>query len=142
MRITFVSGAARLRTNDFIKDLGFDGTSQYKMYSTTDNKRVYLFKRVEGYWEEVGGAKNITSVNEAEVNARLYPNPTTGNLTIEAEGMNHISVFNLMGQMVYDMDVNTDNMTLDMSQFNTAGMYLVRINTANGVKTERVTVTK
>lgn len=142
MKITFVSGAARLRTNDFIKDLGFDGTSQYKMYSTTDNKRVYLFKRVEGYWEEVGGAKNITSVNEAEVNARLYPNPTTGNLIIEAEGMNHISVFNLMGQMVYDMDVNADNMTLDMSQLNTAGMYLVRINTVNGVKTERVTVTK
>lgn len=143
--ITFYTGGAvRIRNTKYVEDMGFE-SNQFDVFSATSQKRLYLYKEVEGYWtagERPSRDNEITAVSENEVNARLYPNPTTGNLTIEAEGMNHISVFNLMGQMVYDMDVDTDNMTLDMSQFNTAGMYLVRINTANGVKTERVTVTK
>lgn len=142
--ITFYNdGQVRVRNTSYIEDMGY-GNNVFDVWSSTNQKKLYLFKEVEGYWTEGTPDRGdaVTAVNETEFSTRLYPNPTTGNLTIEAEGMNHISVFNLMGQMVYDMDVDTDNMTLDMSQFNTAGMYLVRINTANGVKTERVTVTK
>lgn len=143
--ITFYNdGQVRVRNTSYLEDMGF-GNNVFDVWSVTSQKKLYIFKRVEGYWTAGQAPERndaITAVSENEINAKLYPNPTTGNLTIEAEGMNHISVFNLMGQMVYDMDVDTDNMTLDMSQFNTAGMYLVRINTVNGVKTERVTVTK
>lgn len=142
--ITFYNdGQVRVRNTSYIEDMGY-GNNVFDVWSSTNQKKLYLFKEVEGYWTEGTPDRGdaVTAVNETEFSTRLYPNPTTGNLIIEAEGMNHISVFNLMGQMVYDMDVDTDNMTLDMSQFNTAGMYLVRINTANGVKTERVTVTK
>lgn len=142
--ITFYNdGQVRVRNTSYIEDMGY-GNNVFDVWSSTNQKKLYLFKKVEGYWTEGTPDRGdaVTAVNETEFSTRLYPNPTTGNLIIEAEGMNHISVFNLMGQMVYDMDVDTDNMTLDMSQFNTAGMYLVRINTVNGVKTERVTVTK
>ena len=143
--ITFYNdGQVRVRNTSYLEDMGF-GNNVFDVWSVTSQKKLYIFKRVEGYWTAGQAPERndaITAVSENEINAKLYPNPTTGNLIIEAEGMNHISVFNLMGQMVYDMDVDTDNMTLDMSQFNTAGLYLVRINTANGVKTERVTVTK
>jgi len=69
----------------------------------------------------------------------LFPNPTTDNVTIQAEGMSHITVTSVLGQVVYDADVNGDEMVLNMGQFN-AGMYMVRINTANGVVVKRVTV--
>ena len=43
--------------------------------------------------------------------------------------------------MVYDADVNADELELNMAQFNT-GVYVVRIVTENGVSTQRVTVVK
>ena len=78
-------------------------------------------------------------VIENEANVALFPNPTNGNVTIQAEGMTHITVASVLGQVVYDADVNADEMVLNMGQFN-AGMYMVRINTANGVVVKRVTV--
>ena len=69
----------------------------------------------------------------------LFPNPTKGNVTIQAEGMSHITVVSVLGQVVYDAEVNADELVLNMAQFN-AGMYMVRINTANGVVVKRVTV--
>ncbi len=78
-------------------------------------------------------------VIENEANVALFPNPTNGNVTIQAEGMTHITVASVLGQVVYDADVNGDEMIINMGQFN-AGMYMVRINTANGVVVKRVTV--
>ena len=80
-------------------------------------------------------------VNENSIVTALFPNPTTGNVTIQAMGMNHITVVNAIGQVVYDIDLRADEYTLDMGQFN-AGLYLVRIATVNGVTTKRVTVVK
>ncbi|MBR1514080.1 MAG: T9SS type A sorting domain-containing protein, partial [Bacteroidales bacterium] len=49
------------------------------------------------------------------------------------------TVVNALGQVVYDADVNANEVVLNMAQFN-AGMYMVRINTENGVVVKRVTV--
>ena len=71
----------------------------------------------------------------------IYPNPTDGNVTIQAKGMTHITVANSLGQVVYDADVNADMTQLNLGQFK-AGLYIVRINSEVGVTTERVTVVK
>ena len=71
----------------------------------------------------------------------LYPNPTSGNVKIEAEGMNHITVFSVLGQVVYDAQVEGNETMLNMAQFN-AGVYVVRVNTVNGIMTKRVTVVR
>jgi hypothetical protein len=81
------------------------------------------------------------SVDENEVINSIYPNPTSGDLHINAEGMTHITVFNAMGQMVYNQDVNGDEMILNMAQYE-AGVYMVRIDTANGSSVKRITVVK
>ena len=65
--------------------------------------------------------------------------PTKGNVTIQASGMNHITVVSVLGQVVFDTEVNADEYTLNMAQFN-KGMYMVRVNTANGMTVKRVTV--
>jgi len=69
----------------------------------------------------------------------LFPNPTNGNVTIQAAGMSHVTVVSVLGQVVYESDVDADELTINMGQFN-AGLYMVRINTANGVVVKRVTV--
>ena len=83
---------------------------------------------------------NVTSVEE-NGEARIYPNPTNGNVTIEANGMNHITVVSALGQVVYDVDVEGEQMSLNMSQFH-AGVYVVRIHTNDGMSVKRITVVK
>ena len=78
-------------------------------------------------------------MNEQSDNVALFPNPTKGNVTIQASGMNHITVVSVLGQVVFDTEVNADEYTLNMAQFN-KGMYMVRVHTANGMTVKRVTV--
>ena len=82
----------------------------------------------------------VTGIDELD-NVALYPNPTNSNVTIEAAGMRHITVMSVLGQVVYDAEVNSDQVILNMSQYN-VGVYVVRIVTANGVGTRRVTVVR
>ena len=83
--------------------------------------------------------KNSTDVNEFSVKASLYPNPTNGNVTIEAEGLQRLTVVNELGQVVYDAEVSSDNETLNMSQFG-VGVFMIRIYTENGMGVKRVSV--
>ena len=85
--------------------------------------------------------KNSTDVNEFGVKASIYPNPTNGNVTIEAEGMQRLMVMNELGQVVYDAEVSSDTETLNMSQFG-VGVYMIRIYTEDGVGVKRLSVTR
>ena len=82
---------------------------------------------------------SVDAVNENSDNVALYPNPTKGNVTIEAAGMSRITVVSVLGQVVYDTEVSEDTYVMNMSQF-TAGMYMVRVYTESGVTVKRVTV--
>ena len=77
---------------------------------------------------------------ESANNIHLYPNPTNGIVNIEAEGQMTISVINMLGQKILEMNA-TDNVTIDLSG-NGSGIYMVRIETANGTMTEKVSIRK
>ena len=78
---------------------------------------------------------NVEEQSANDIN--IYPNPTDGVLNVEIETMTRITIFNAMGQVVYDNEVVSDRETVDMTQYN-EGMYLLRITTENGVITEKV----
>ena len=81
------------------------------------------------------------AVGETEIVNAIYPNPTSGDLHINANGMTRVSVVNALGQMVYDAEVDADEVILNMAQYN-AGIYMVNIVTVNGSTVKRVVVTK
>ncbi|MBQ3845233.1 MAG: DUF2436 domain-containing protein [Bacteroidales bacterium] len=81
------------------------------------------------------------SVEENAIINAIYPNPTSGDLHINATAMKHISIINAMGQVVYNQDVNADEMVIDMAKFE-SGVYMVNIITENGSSVKRVTVVK
>ena len=83
----------------------------------------------------------VLSVDENEIVSAIYPNPTSDDLHINATAMTQISVYNAMGQMVYNQAVNADEMVINMGQFE-AGVYMVRIDTENGSSVKRITVVK
>ncbi|MCQ2302434.1 MAG: choice-of-anchor J domain-containing protein, partial [Bacteroidales bacterium] len=82
----------------------------------------------------------VTGIDE-NGGVAMYPNPTNGNVKIVANAMNHITVVSALGQVVYDMDVDCDEMNLNMAQFN-AGIYTVRIATESGISVQRLTVVR
>jgi hypothetical protein len=77
------------------------------------------------------------SVNEMANLVKLYPNPTSGQLSIEAEEMTTVSVYDLVGQCVMQMTAKDGQADLDMSQLQN-GIYLVKVSTANGSAMQRV----
>ena len=121
-----------------------DGKSVVVTWSETYKGDVVLTATPTAECNNGNGTKNIivknsTDVNEFGVKANLFPNPTNGNVTIEAEGMQRLTVVNELGQVMYDAEVNNDTETLDMSQFG-VGVFMIRIYTENGISVKRVSV--
>ena len=84
----------------------------------------------------------VTQIDENGVKGMMvYPNPAKDMLNITAENMRRITISNVLGQVVYDRDVNSDNEIINMSQYE-AGIYMVRIATENGVAVKRISVAK
>ena len=71
----------------------------------------------------------------------VFPNPTQNVVRIEAENLRHISVFNMIGQQIYNNQANGNEFEFDFSEHE-AGIYLIRIETASGIVTKRVVVAK
>ncbi|MDZ7742106.1 MAG: T9SS type A sorting domain-containing protein [Bacteroidota bacterium] len=73
----------------------------------------------------------------------IYPNPTRDNVTIESPiAIERITVMNYLGQVVYDAtEVEETTVKLDVSTYE-SGIYFIKVETADGLTTERVTVTR
>ncbi len=71
----------------------------------------------------------------------VYPNPTNGQVIIEAEGIKQIIISNALGQVTYEGKAEGDVFEYDFGG-QKAGIYLVKIATANGTTTKRVVVTR
>ena len=102
---------------------------------------VAVYADCESEMATVDFVWTLDAVNDNAIVTALYPNPTNSDVTIKAAGMNHITVVNALGQVMYDADVDADELQLNLGQYN-AGIYMVRISTENGVSTQRVIVTK
>ncbi len=86
--------------------------------------------------------QTITSLKEnTSESFSLYPNPTNGHVTIEASNLRYISIFNTLGQQVYNGPAYGDVFEYDFGGYE-AGIYLIQIETAGGVETKRVVVAK
>lgn len=73
---------------------------------------------------------NFTLVDAIDENnthlIQVYPNPTMGEVIIEAEGLSHIQIVNLQGQTVYSTNVVDGQIHIDLSQM-AKGIYLMHI---------------
>ena len=80
-----------------------------------------------------------TDVNENTVdqNISIYPNPTKNTITIEADGLRQIRVFNIMGQTVVCQTALEDNITIDLSA-QPQGCYFIETATIQGCTTTKI----
>ena len=79
-----------------------------------------------------------TSLNETNPSEyTLYPNPTEGQVTIEANGLRQIRVFNVTGQEVRHQTVDDDRAIIDLSS-EPQGCYFIELMTESGCTTTKL----
>ncbi len=84
--------------------------------------------------------EDCSSVSEFDDNSvSLYPNPTSGSINIKAEYIQSVSIYSMLGEKMFENAVNGDSFNYDFSG-NEKGVYLISIETPEGVATKKVTV--
>ena len=77
-------------------------------------------------------AIDLTATEEYQaLDFKLYPNPTSGQITIAWEGMQKVVVYNALGQALLNKEVNSDLLQLDLSGFEN-GLYWVKVMAQSG----------
>jgi hypothetical protein len=67
----------------------------------------------------------------------VYPNPTTGKITIECEKMQRVEVLDITGKQVYALDISSDVLDIDISDFS-KGVYFLSVRSKDGVAVQRI----
>ncbi|MBQ1731905.1 MAG: T9SS type A sorting domain-containing protein, partial [Bacteroidales bacterium] len=71
----------------------------------------------------------VTGISEVENNIAIFPNPANDILNItSSETISEIEIVNTLGQVVYRVEVNSDNAVCDVNEL-ASGVYVVKIHT-------------
>ena len=82
---------------------------------------------------------DLLSVVELSAEAKLYPNPTTGQFTVEGANVAKVEVYNLVGQKVHE--AKGQSVSIDAANWN-KGIYLVNIIEQSGAAVTKKLVVK
>lgn len=83
---------------------------------------------------------SVDAVNEGLAQSvNVYPNPTNGNIKVEAEMLEHVAIYNLVGQKVYEDNISGNECVIDMNRFG-SGVYMIKIKSSKGSTTKKITV--
>lgn len=84
----------------------------------------------------------LTSLDEVDGQmVAVYPNPVKNFLNIVAENVNRVTVYNALGQIMFNADVNDNHYVLDMSGFDN-GIYTVKVTLADTELVKHIAVTR
>ena len=125
-----------------------DFTVQYVLLPTPPGEKGYAVSEIFIY-TSLGELKEVVMVNgellsvtEVAAETKLYPNPTTGQFTVEGVNVSKVVVYNLVGQKVFETE-NGERRTenyIDATNWN-KGIYLVNIISQDGaMETKKLVV--
>lgn len=106
----------------------------YKYGVSADNGLTVAWSEpLDKNYDAVGGAEGIK--------VSIYPNPTSGDITIEYGGMQRVTVVTALGQTVLDVAVDADKVNLRMDDCQN-GLYIVNILTGDNHITRKITISR
>jgi hypothetical protein len=138
-RIKLLSASATNYTDNSANQLGDYYYKLYAYYSATDCTSApanWIYDDNQFYLKAYYSPTGVNEIEGSEV--AVFPNPTTQRFTVEGEGLSHVTVYNTVGQRVYD--ANCQGNSVDINLNVETGVYMVRISTVNGDVTKRITV--
>ena len=82
----------------------------------------------------------VTSVIEnGEAGLSVYPNPANALMSVEAEGLQQVTICNVMGQVVKTQRCNEDGVVINTADL-ASGIYTISVKTNQGTMTKRFSV--
>ena len=82
----------------------------------------------------------VTSVSEnGEAGLNVYPNPANTLMSVEAEGLQQVTICNVMGQVVKMQRCNEDGVVINTADL-VSGIYTISVRTNQGTMTKRFSV--
>ena len=78
-------------------------------------------------------------IGENNIAAKVYPNPTKGEFTLEVEALSHVRIVNAYGQTVFNTDLEGDQVRIDLSQMG-KGIYMMHIEANGGHAVRKIVV--
>ena len=132
----FETDATITKSNEW-EELTFDYNSPtlFPPVNNNDNKIVFFFDfgtQGDGgpnstyYFDDVAFSDNLSSPSFAISNFKMYPNPTSNQLSIDANGeIQKTSIYNLLGQEVLTKNSKGNRVTLQTSGLQ-KGSYIIK----------------
>jgi hypothetical protein len=81
----------------------------------------------------------VVGIHDIEQQVSIYPNPTSGDVTLDLSGLNArtVELFSMSGQLLNTVVPTDETMTLSLNQY-AAGIYFVRIHSDKAVTTQKI----
>lgn len=127
--ITVAQGANQ--SFSMIPNTGYEVQNVYIDGNSAGAITSYTFTNVTANHQIYVTFMHVDSVEENDDLAlEIYPNPTNGEFTVEYEDLQHICIVNPLGQIVYNAEVESNQVHIDLSGM-VKGVYIIQIE-ANG----------
>jgi hypothetical protein len=138
-----ISGSGTYNYGDEVT-LTFDRNEDWAFQNWTENGEVvseeltYTFIATESR-NLVAHFVFTVGLGENNIAAKVYPNPTKGEVTLEGEGIQSVRIVNAFGQTVYNAKVEGEQVRIDLSQM-AKGVYMMHIGTEQGQAVRKIVV--
>lgn len=123
---------------EFISENGNGLDNGYFRIEDADENLVYMCEQYAEYFRRIlyVDMYSSTLVDVEEIDSdviNIYPNPVTSVVNISVDNLNSVSVYNAMGQLVYEQNTDNDVIKIDVSSWSN-GLYYVNVMTSEGNK--------
>ena len=117
---------------DNFQTVSLDGEiTAFTFYVTGVKNGVESSASNKVYYGNVG----ISESNIADL--KIYPNPSNGKVSVEAEGLVSVAVYDILGQEVMQTNVDGNAVTLNLTDLQ-SGVYFIKASTAIGNSIQKI----
>ncbi len=131
----FLAETYNLYLNGTLYQEGLTETHYTDLVTDLDQIRVYYVTGVVNGVESSPSNKawwgNVSVPESVSGDFRVYPNPTTGPMTVKADELREVVVYAVTGQELLRQKTNQDEVLLDLSGY-PQGLYLIQMHTGKG----------
>lgn len=107
----------------------------YTDYDISEEECYQIIALLEG--NMIASSEEICVAPEQPQGDRIFPNPTNDYIYISAKDVVNVSIYNVLGAIVFNQDTNSQSFRIDMRNFE-SGTYIVQVTTKTDVIKEKI----
>ncbi len=121
--------ASDLKSTSFNDNIDFDPDVCYHVKAVYNNHAITYSNK-----------SCITEMSDDDdLQSKIFPNPTHDYVNIKADKIKNVKIFSLLGSLVFEEDVDSNELKVDVRQFG-KGVYILQITTETEILTEKIVV--